>query len=269
MLTNGGTPFTEDGFAAVVADLRRLFLLVGGGSNDLNNASTDVTQDGITDGENANNAFKLRNVNLSTSAPVDLNLLSFSKARNQWEPTSLSGVSSTSSGSTYLVAANNLSDITSTGTARNNIGLGTASSPTFNGLSVTTSLSVGSGASVGASLSVTSGITAGADLTVNSGTILNGGVRTPGNIKSSGYAILASDYFVIVSGTTTVTLPSAAGSNAGRSYAVGAYPGATITVSAIDGTETIRGATGVTLTAGRVHTFWSDGINMWLEGRSA
>lgn len=267
MLSNNGTPFTEEGFAAVIADLRRIYLLVGGGSNDLNNASTDVTQDGTAAGENANNAFKLRGVNLGTAAPVDGNLLSFSKARNQYEPVPLTGVTAASSGTTYLVAANNFSDVTNVTTARQNINLGTSNSPTFNGMSLTTSLSVGSGATVGASLSVSSGATVSADLTVSSGARFNGGVRTPPNIQSSTYAILASDYLVIVSGTTTVTLPSAATS--GRSYAIGAYPGATVTVSALDGSETIRGATGVTLQAGKVHTFYSDGINMWLEGRSA
>ncbi len=267
MLSNGSTDFNAEGFAAVVADLRRLFLLVGGGANDLNNASADVNQDGIAAGENANNAFKLRNVNISTTAPIDGNLLGFSKARNQYEPVPLSGVTVSSSGTTSLLAANNLSDLTNTTTAKSNIGLGTGNSPTFNGLTVTTQANVGSGVTVGASLSVSSGATISANLTVSSGARFDGGMRMPPAIKSSDYAALTSDYLIIVSGTTTITLPSAATS--GRSYAVGAYPGATVTVSALDGTETIRGATGVALTAGRVHTFYSDGINMWLEGRSA
>lgn len=263
MLSNNGTPFTEEGFAAVIADLRRIFLLVGGGSNDLNNASTDVTQDGVAAGENANNAFKLRNVNLSTTAPTDGQLLGYSKARNQWEAIPLTGVTSVSTGSTYLVAANNLSDVTNTTTARNNLSLGTSNGPTF------ATLTISSGATITGALTCSTGVSVSKDLTVSSGVRFNGGVRTPPNIQSSGYAALESDHLIIVSGTTTVTLPSAAGNNSGRSYFIGAYPGATVTVSAIDGTETIRGATGVTLTAGRVHSFWSDGINMWLEGRSA
>lgn len=269
MLTNGSTDFTAEGFAAVIADLRRLFLLVGGGSNDLNNASTDVTQDGNEAGENANNAFKLRNVNLATIAPTDQQVLTYIKARNQWEASPLSGVTSASSGTTYLVAANNFSDLTNTSTARQNIGLSTANSPTFNGLSLTTVLIVGSGATIGATLTCSSGVDISKDLTVSSGMRFNGGLRTPPSIQSSDYAAPASDYFIIVSGTSTVTLPTVTGSNSGRSYAIGAYPGATVTVSAFSASETIRGATGVALTAGRVHTFWSDGISMWLEGRSA
>jgi hypothetical protein len=263
MRTNPGTPFTEEGFASVVADLRSIFLLVGGGSNDLNNASTDVTQDATSAGENANNAFKLRNVNISTTAPTDLQLLNYVKSRSQWEPVSLSGITTTSSGTTALLAANNLSDVTNATTARNNLSLGTSDGPTF------ATLTISSGATMTGALSCSSGVSISKDLTVSSGARFNGGIRTPPTIQSSDYAATVADYLIIVSGTSTVTLPTVTGSNSGRSYAIGAYPGATVTVSAFSASETIRGATGVSLTAGRVHTFFSDGISMWLEGRSA
>ena len=44
MLTNPSTPFTADGFADVIADIRKLFLKSEGGGNDLNNSTQDVNQ---------------------------------------------------------------------------------------------------------------------------------------------------------------------------------------------------------------------------------
>lgn len=44
MLSSPGTPFDEDGWADVLSDLRRLFLMVEGGGNDLNNQTKNVSQ---------------------------------------------------------------------------------------------------------------------------------------------------------------------------------------------------------------------------------
>lgn len=43
-LTNPGTPFDEDGWADIIADVRKLQLAINGGGNDLNNSTQDVTQ---------------------------------------------------------------------------------------------------------------------------------------------------------------------------------------------------------------------------------
>lgn len=43
-LTNPGTPFDEDGWADALGDIRKLYLRVSGGANDLNQASEDVSQ---------------------------------------------------------------------------------------------------------------------------------------------------------------------------------------------------------------------------------
>jgi acetyltransferase-like isoleucine patch superfamily enzyme len=265
VLTNPGTPFTDEGFAAVVADLRRLFLLVSGGSNDLNNASQDVTQDGVANGENANNAFKLRGVNIGTTAPTDSQIITYSKATNSYVPRSISGVTA-ATGATALLSTNNLSDVNNTGTAKSNLGLGTGNSPTFNSLSLSGELIVTSGASVGADLTVTSGVTVGANLSVASGTVLSGGLRLSTTLMNSSSAVSTNASYILTSGVITITLPSAA---THRVYFIGCDPGAAATVSALDGTQNIRGATGVTLVAGRIHTFMSDGGVSWLEGRSA
>lgn len=45
MLSSRDTPFDEDGFALVLEDLKRLSLLVGGGSNDLNAGAVDADQE--------------------------------------------------------------------------------------------------------------------------------------------------------------------------------------------------------------------------------
>lgn len=258
MQTNPGTPFTEEGFAAVIADLRRLYLLVGGGSNDLNNASTDVTQDATNAGENANNAFKLRNVNLATNAPTDGQILAYSKARQRWEPTAATGVTSASSGAA-LIAGNNLSDVTNSATAATNLGLGSSSSVSF--AKVTTS----SGADIGGALSVGSGATVTKDLTVSSGARFSGGMRWSVTVMNTTSSISTSSSYIIASGTVTLTLPTAA---THRVYAIGCDPSATVTISAFDASQNIRGATGVTLVAGRIHWFMSDGAVGWLETRS-
>ncbi len=49
MLSNRNTPFDEDGWALVIADVRRLMLLVGGGANDLNAGATDGNQEAINE----------------------------------------------------------------------------------------------------------------------------------------------------------------------------------------------------------------------------
>ncbi len=44
MLSNPGTPFDIDGWADALSDIRKLYLMMGGGSNDLNQASKGVDQ---------------------------------------------------------------------------------------------------------------------------------------------------------------------------------------------------------------------------------
>ncbi len=44
MLSNPGTLFNEDGFGDVIADIRKLYLMMGGTSNDMNAASKGVDQ---------------------------------------------------------------------------------------------------------------------------------------------------------------------------------------------------------------------------------
>ncbi len=259
MLTNGSTNFDEEGFAAVIADLRRLYLLVGGGSNDLNNASTDVTQDATNAGENANNAFKLRGVNLATNAPTDGQIIAYSKARQRYEPTAASGVTATASGSA-LISGNNLSDVSNAATSRSNLGLGSSNSPSF--AKVTTS----SGADIGGALSVGSGATVTKDLTVSSGFRASGGFRLSTTVMTSSTSIATDSSYIITSGAITITLPTAA---THRVFWVGCDVGAASTVSAFDGSENIRGATGVTLVQGRIHLFMSDGGVTWYETRSA
>jgi hypothetical protein len=259
MLTNGSTPFTEDGFAAVIADLRRLYLLVGGGSNDLNNASTDVTQDATSAGENANNAFKLRGVNLDTTAPTDQQVLTYIKATKSYAPRALTGISTVSTGAA-LISTNNLSDVSNTATAATNIGVGSNSAVTHASLSTTSGISVGGALSVGSGASITK------DLAVSSGTRLLGGVRLSPSIMTSSTSVSTSDCFIITSGAITITLPSAA---THRVYFIACDTGAASTVSALDGSQNIRGATGVALVQGRIHTFMSDGSVTWYETRSA
>jgi hypothetical protein len=43
-LSNPGTPFDEDGFADVISDIRKLYLMINGGGNDLNNRTEETTQ---------------------------------------------------------------------------------------------------------------------------------------------------------------------------------------------------------------------------------
>lgn len=43
-LSNPTTSFDEDGFADVITDIRKLFQLIEGGGNDLNNSTKEVTQ---------------------------------------------------------------------------------------------------------------------------------------------------------------------------------------------------------------------------------
>lgn len=43
-LTNPGTPMDEDGWADVLSDIRKLFLLAAGGGNDTNNSTTNADQ---------------------------------------------------------------------------------------------------------------------------------------------------------------------------------------------------------------------------------
>ncbi len=43
-LTNPSTPFDKDGWGDLITDVRKLFLMARGGSNDMNQASDDVNQ---------------------------------------------------------------------------------------------------------------------------------------------------------------------------------------------------------------------------------
>lgn len=43
-LTNPGTAFDEDGWADAIGDIRKLFQMIEGGGNDLNNQTKEVTQ---------------------------------------------------------------------------------------------------------------------------------------------------------------------------------------------------------------------------------
>jgi hypothetical protein len=49
MLSSRDTPFTLDGWALVIEDLRRLALLQGGGANDLNAGAIDANQQALND----------------------------------------------------------------------------------------------------------------------------------------------------------------------------------------------------------------------------
>ncbi len=254
MLTNPGTPFTEEGFAAVVADLRRLFLSVGG-SNDLNNASTNVTQDAIAGGENANNAFKFRNVPLATAAPTDGQVIAYSKARTQYEPTSSSAAAFGG-----LAAANNLTDVGNTATAANNLGVGSASNVTHN------TLTTASGATVGATLTVNSG-TSTVTLSVTSGATFGGGVRFPLHTMTGNYTALDSDVCIIASGNE-VTLPTAAG-RGGKMYLISSDPGSggsTISRSGVG--QTVFNLSGVVLGANLTSLLYSDNVSNWYRIQS-
>ncbi len=262
MLSNGGSPFNEDGWAAMIADIRRLFLLVGGGTNDLNQASTSVTQDAANTGEDAGNATKFRGFPVATTPPTNGQSMVYSVDHKQWEPGGATGTgllaannlsdltvvatarSNLGLGSAavltttgVLLPANNLSDVTNTGTAKSNIGLGTGNAPTFNALSLT------------------------ANLIVGSGTQMNG-VRFATTVQATNYAALDSDFFIVMSGNT-VTLPTVTG-RSGKMYVVGCDPGGASTiVSAAGASETVFNATGVTLAANATNMFVADGVNNW------
>ncbi len=51
MLTNPDTPFDEDGHSDILSDIRRLYLMVAGGTNDLNRSAVAADQDGLDEGE--------------------------------------------------------------------------------------------------------------------------------------------------------------------------------------------------------------------------
>ncbi len=262
--SNGGTPFNEDGWANVIADIRRLYALVGGGANDLNQASTNVSQDATTGGENANNAFKIRGVNVSTEAPTDGQPLTYSKARSRYEGnagTAGAGVflqagnnlseltsaatarsnlglgsSALLSSTGVMLCANNLSDVTNTSTARSNIGLGIGNSPSFNGLGLTVNLTVGSGTQFG------------------------GKIRLSSRTAAGSVSMNDADTVMITSGGT-ITFQSAA-TDVGRpiwiiSDAAGGTP-----LMASGAGQTINSSTGFTTTSG-MQSFMSDGISNW------
>lgn len=260
MLTSGGTPFDAEGFASVIADLRRLYLLVGGGSNDLNQDSASVTQ-ANTAGENANNAFKLRNVNLSTTAPTDGYLLAYSKARSQWEATSVSGTTGTNSGNTFLIAGNNLSDLTNVAAAQSILGIGSTGSTTVNSVNTNT-------------LTVNSGSTLTGRVTTSTGVVIGGGLRVPVTIKNlTSYTAGAGDCFIVMAlsggASKELTLPSASG-NPGKVLPVALSTlGNPLDVSR-SGSDTVVGVTGIQMAADqKMNWFISDGVSNWWRTLSA
>lgn len=109
MLTGPSTPFDEDGWAAVLSDLRRINLMVSGGSNDLNSDSTDVAQTNTTDNTaQAVDAELLQGVPISEVAPTDGQNLQFSSVTGLWTPgTAQVATVFSSIGTTTAVAINN------------------------------------------------------------------------------------------------------------------------------------------------------------------
>lgn len=59
MLSSRDTPFSEDGWALIIEDIRRLALLVGGGSNDMNAGAIDADQQAINDLSTALNSHEI------------------------------------------------------------------------------------------------------------------------------------------------------------------------------------------------------------------
>ncbi len=59
MLSSRDTPMNEDGWSLIIEDLRRLALLVGGGSNDLNAGAIDADQQAINDLSTALNSHEV------------------------------------------------------------------------------------------------------------------------------------------------------------------------------------------------------------------
>jgi hypothetical protein len=106
VLTNPGTPFNEDGWADALTDIRKLSLRQGGGANDLNQDSQEVSQGLYQDDE----------------------------------------VSADDGGAEgFLIAANNLSDVDSASTSRDNLGLGTLATKNSNPLDVELTVEVAAG----------------------------------------------------------------------------------------------------------------------------
>ena len=83
--------------------------------------------------------------------------------------------------------------------------------------------------------------------------------------KSSSYTATASDYMILVSGNTTITLPAAAGVN-GRMYVIKKTDSsATILTVAANGAETIDGFNTIsTTTQYQAYTIVCDGSGWWI-----
>ncbi len=261
MQSNGGTPFDENGWANVIADIRRLYLLVGGGSNDLNQASTDVTQDATAGGENANNAFKIRNVNVSTVAPTDGQPLTYSSARKQYE-----GNSGAGGGGTFLQAGNNLSELTSKPTARTTLGLGSAAVLSSTGVMLpANNLSdVASVASARTNLGLGTGdVVSHSALTLGAGLSVGGATAFTGiHIGNGAIGQVLQETVVIASGGTFTFLT--ASGNPGKMLILGSDPGSGGTPYTSAGAgQTIAGLTGSTLGANRIELFIADGTSNW------
>lgn len=171
--------------------------------------------------------------------------------------------------STGLLAANNLSDVGSTASARTSIGLGTTDAPTFDDLTITDDLVVGDDGTFSGKLDVAEAITGLQKL------VAGGAAYTVGSAADGGCIITtATDNAVI-------TLPDAAAGNAGKRITVvntGGDGTAKVSVSP-HSSDSIRGTvaavtasgtadkdiinTKLTALRGDYITLFSDGSSSW------
>lgn len=90
----------------------------------------------------------------------------------------------------------------------------------------------------------------------------NRGSATFRKAVSSAYTIVGSDQYLAVSGTTTVTLPSAANGAVGQQFKIANVGTNTVTVSPA-GTDTISGGSSLSLSTHTSVTLISDGVSNW------
>ncbi len=133
----------------------------------------------------------------------------------------------------------------------------------YSGAADTNSTAIGYGAPISASNTIQLGNAAITDV-MTSGTMKASGYTTAFSAQSAPYTLSAADDIVSVTGTTTITLPTAAGIT-GRKYTIkNTDAAATVTVVSFNGVQTIDGAVSKTLTAQYKYiTVVSDGAN-WL-----
>jgi hypothetical protein len=97
MLSSRDTPFSADGWALIIEDVRRLALLVGGGANDLNAGAVDANQEALNDLASALNEHE---VDQDAHAELLSNYLLRTEATGSFAPTYLT----TASGSAKTLA---------------------------------------------------------------------------------------------------------------------------------------------------------------------